>query len=40
MQKKPWIERLVIAAIMAAVLVTVSIVIILWLRLPINVLKL
>jgi len=38
MQKKYWSERVLIAVIMAAVLVTVSIVILLWLRLAINVL--
>ncbi|MCS3429943.1 hypothetical protein [Klebsiella sp. BIGb0407] len=36
MQKKSWSERVVIAVILAAVMVTVSIVILLWLRLAIN----
>jgi len=40
MEKKPWAERLLTAVIIAAVLVTVSVVTLLWLRLPINVLSL
>lgn len=36
MQKKSWSERILIAVILAAVMVTVSVVILLWLRLPIN----
>lgn len=37
MHTKTGVERLLIVAIMAAVQVTVSIVILLWLRLPIDV---
>lgn len=36
MRKKTWSERIAIAAILAAVLVSVSIVILLWLRLAMN----
>lgn len=36
MQKKSWSERIVIALILAAVMATVSVVILLWLRLAIN----
>jgi len=34
MRKKAWTELIVIAAIMGTVLITVSVVVILWLRLP------
>lgn len=40
MQRKNWAERLLIAAIMLAVLLIVTLVAILWLQLPINILKL
>ncbi|WP_299999717.1 hypothetical protein [uncultured Cedecea sp.] len=36
MQKKTWSERIFIAVILAAVMVTVSIVALLWLRLAAN----
>ncbi len=36
MQKKSWSERVLIAVILAAVMVTVSIVTLLWLRLAAN----
>lgn len=40
MPKRNWAERLLVAAIMLAVLLIVSLVAILWLQLPINILKL
>lgn len=36
MKKKSWPERVLIAAILAAVMVSVSIVTLLWLRLAVN----
>jgi len=34
MRKKAWTELIIIAVIMGTVLITVSVVVILWLRLP------